>query len=1409
MTNSKSYKIGSKEILLPLDHALDQYQSTWKRYDVALGYISGFVFKKYPSSSFIDIGANVGDSAALVRNYSSVPILAIEGSPDFFPYLEHNSIVIQGVVCAACFVGAEDLISSASIQYSVGTASIKEEVSGGSNSSASEKIRVLPLSQILENYQEFKQAKLLKIDTDGFDFSIIDGSLGVISNQLPVLFFEYDITFKEDAHNDSIQTMKSLCDIGYRRFLIYDNYGNFLLSLSSDNLEQVSDLTAYLLSNRYTTGSIAVYYFDICAFPECDIDICDAIRDYELSLALQSRERLSASLEPESNLVQPPILDAPSIVIDGVFFQISNTGIARVWSSLLKEWSKTEFSKRIIVLDRAKTAPRIEGIIYRDVYPYNYDDVETDRQLIQSICDEENALLFISTYYTTPLTTASVFMAYDMIPEVMNHDFSLPMWKEKARAIELSSFYFAISKSTANDLVKYYPSVKRDAIDIAYCAVSHELKRSDASVIRQFRFDYSIQKPYFILVGHRVSINGYKNTIVFFKALSGILSRAEFDVVCVGPISGLEPELSRYVDGYNVHTLQLNDEDLQAAYSGAIALIYPSKYEGFGLPIIEAMACECPVITCHLSSIPEVAGDAAIFINPDSVAEMQTALLDIQKPELRDQLIKKGLRQVKKFSWMTTANIMSARLLEHISLLSEVSEFDKTVAQPIIDLDLKSIYLDQELLGSSINFLRETRLRVAKTYLALSIDQLKISHLGILGKAHQKICQLQATLSQSTEVEIEFIDSLSLENSIFDPIARLLVLMLYQRADQLDLLIELSEIPLWLLDSYLDFIYARPALFTELGEINSYIDFMTGWLESLYENSLQQVDSKNLNSIVCMTIQRLNSMPLYFTEKNVKNFFEIRARLVEFHLREKGHQLDCIFPERSPEKKRIRVGILALYLIPQTETFATLPLYQSLNRNDFEIILITTLQTGHRLERYCFGQVDMNVNLPANLSDQVAHIRSLDLDIIFISTNITLVTNEILLMSAHRLARVQICGMNSPTTTGLKNMDYYLSSSLSNPCFSISNHYSEKIIHLNCAAQAFDFATERFMENDQLISRDDIGINNTAIVYCSGANFHKITPELEQNWAAIIAAVPNSVLMLYPFNPNWSEHYPIALFYDRVSQSFLNHGIDLNRLVILDASPSRDIVINRLRIADIYLDSYPFSGMTSLIDPLLLNIPTIVMEMDSACSLARGSAFLREIKADNLIAHNEQSYFEIAVRIGLDSSFRQNIKSTIRSGVEQHPSFINSDLYGAEIEKIFKELIREYKINEPYKYPETSGNVVIFPDWNLDEEALVKSMISPIRSVFINKEIICNNLIIYIGEQDTEYADLLISSVFMDLASEDEIEASDNFPSVEFWDSSVVETSLNVDELYSRLSFEGEDRKMSVYFETLIKNHLG
>jgi glycosyltransferase involved in cell wall biosynthesis len=362
------------------------------------------------------------------------------------------------------------------------------------------------------------------------------------------------------------------------------------------------------------------------------------------------------------------------VLVDGVFFQLYKTGIARVWKSLLEEWVNNGFAKHIVVLDRAETAPKIPGVRYRLIPGYDYKNTDADREYLQQVCDEEAADLFISSYYTTPTRTPSVFMAYDMIPEVMGWDMNNPMWQVKHQAIQNASAYLAISENTARDLVRFFPEIPLESVKVALCGVTGNFSPTSQEELNSFKTKYGISKPYFMIV----SIGGYKNTILFLEAFARLYSKQAFDIVCTGG-GLLDEELRRYTSGSTVHMLQLSDEELKIAYSGALALIYPSKYEGFGLPVLEAIACGCPVITCPNASIPEVAGKAALYVQDNDVEEMANALCEVQKPSVRKSLIAAGLEQAKKFSWSNMAKVVSSTLINTTLLSLNLKEINLIV----------------------------------------------------------------------------------------------------------------------------------------------------------------------------------------------------------------------------------------------------------------------------------------------------------------------------------------------------------------------------------------------------------------------------------------------------------------------------------------------------------------------------------------------------------------------------------------------------------------------------------------------------------------------------------------------------------------------------------------------------------
>jgi glycosyltransferase involved in cell wall biosynthesis len=259
------------------------------------------------------------------------------------------------------------------------------------------------------------------------------------------------------------------------------------------------------------------------------------------------------------------------------------------------------------------------------------------------------------TYYS-PLAsrksrTPIVLTVFDMIHELFPDNFPAtdPIFRCKAACVAAADHVLCISQSTANDLMRLF-GVPAEKISITYLAYSDIFAQTaEATELPPH------VRPYVLYVGHR---GGYKNFETALRAYaSSARLRHEFDFVTFGgPASFSVTEQATMTNLSlrlgSVVRLGGSDEHLARAYRHARAFIYPSRYEGFGIPPLEAMASGCVTVCADSSSIPEVVGDAGLLFNPDDVDAARQSLEDACFDEaLRAQLLARGSARVREFSW--------------------------------------------------------------------------------------------------------------------------------------------------------------------------------------------------------------------------------------------------------------------------------------------------------------------------------------------------------------------------------------------------------------------------------------------------------------------------------------------------------------------------------------------------------------------------------------------------------------------------------------------------------------------------------------------------------------------------------------------------------------------------------------
>jgi len=258
---------------------------------------------------------------------------------------------------------------------------------------------------------------------------------------------------------------------------------------------------------------------------------------------------------------------------------------------------------------------------------------------------------------TAPRTTRVTSTLYDMtcwlMPEVHSAANVRVGKRFGERVLKRADGLIAISESTRADAVKIL-GIAPEKIAVIYPGVADAFFRATGETIREVREKHGISRPYALFVGTVEPRKNLDTLLDAWQALSPSL-RDEFELIVAGSAGWGDPRtLQRLQSGEGgVRYLgYVAEQDLPALTAGAAVFVYPSLYEGFGLPLAQAMAAGVPVITSNVSSLPEVAGDAALLVDPKSSAEFRAALDRVlSSPSLSSNLAQRARARAQRYTW--------------------------------------------------------------------------------------------------------------------------------------------------------------------------------------------------------------------------------------------------------------------------------------------------------------------------------------------------------------------------------------------------------------------------------------------------------------------------------------------------------------------------------------------------------------------------------------------------------------------------------------------------------------------------------------------------------------------------------------------------------------------------------------
>lgn len=342
------------------------------------------------------------------------------------------------------------------------------------------------------------------------------------------------------------------------------------------------------------------------------------------------------------------------IVFDNIIFsQQRSGGVSRVWSKIIQPYIGDNRCRFIENAD-------CENNLYRRDMPIASVARVHDHYLPRKIAQYLNfsrdffdgAFVFHSSYFRVNKAPGckNVTTVHDMIYEKMRSGIGSALHlHQKVEALQMSDAVVCVSEHTRKDLLEHYPFCTDKRVVVIPNGVEGFRKlESNLELLDQF----GIKKPksYFLYVGHRQGTA--KGFDLVYDAID-MLGRELQCVVVGNPFTKSELAIIRQ-RGHEKRILnvgKVSDSELNHLYSQARFFFFPSFYEGFGIPPLEAMSAGCPVLASNRSSVPEVVGDAGVLFDPSDLGSLESGLSRVLQNEIRGNLIALGIERATNFSW--------------------------------------------------------------------------------------------------------------------------------------------------------------------------------------------------------------------------------------------------------------------------------------------------------------------------------------------------------------------------------------------------------------------------------------------------------------------------------------------------------------------------------------------------------------------------------------------------------------------------------------------------------------------------------------------------------------------------------------------------------------------------------------